>query len=143
MLLQKYKNNIPMLFLIIAVPVGLTYIFAMLPEQVPDENAHFAKAYLTSTFNFTSTTDFKITTNFNSFGIKNYNDILPAVFNFDNYQSLKISHEACAYNFILYIIPGIVIFVTRVLCLSVYASFYLGRMANLIIFLYFHIILSN
>lgn len=137
MLLQKYKNNIPMLFLIIAVPVGLTYIFAMLPEQVPDENAHFAKAYLTSTFNFTSTTDFKITTNFNSFGIKNYNDILPAVFNFDNYQSLKISHEACAYNFILYIIPGIVIFVTRVLCLSVYASFYLGRMANLIIFLHF------
>lgn len=136
-LIINFKEDIAFIFLLIAIPVGLTFMLFILPEQVPDENVHFGKAYLTSQFNFTSAGEFMITNKFNTFSITNYNDILPKVFDLDNYSSMKVSHDISNYNFILYIGPALAILITRTLHLSVYFSFYAGRMVNLAIFLFF------
>lgn len=136
-LIISFKEDTAFIFLLIAIPVGLTFMLFILPEQVPDENVHFGKAYLTSQFNFTSAGEFMITNKFNTFSITNYNDILPKVFELDNYSNVKVSHDICNYNFILYIGPALAILITRILHLSVYFSFYAGRMVNLAIFLFF------
>ncbi|MFQ6792511.1 MAG: DUF2142 domain-containing protein [Thomasclavelia sp.] len=136
-LTNKFKNDIAYVFLLIAIPIGLAYMIFILPDYVPDENVHFGKAYLTSLFDFTASGKFYITEKYSAFSISNYNDIIPHIFSLDDYSSLRVSHEVCSYNFILYIIPAIALMITRVLHLSIYFGFYLGRMFNLIVFLFF------
>lgn len=136
-LIIHFSEDVAFIFLLIAIPVGLTFMLFILPEKVPDENVHFGKAYLTSQFNFTSAGEFIITNKFNTFSITNYNDILPKLFELDSYNSMKVSHDICNYNFILYLGSALAILITRTLHLSVYFSFYAGRMMNLAIFLFF------
>lgn len=131
----KMKNNIANIFVLLAIPIGICFVFLILPGNLPDEPVHFAKAYLTSQFDFSYTTDLNITTQYYTNKIINYNDILPAIFTADNYQSLTLCSEACAYHFILYIFSAIPLLLTRLLGLSIYLGFYCGRMVNLLIFI--------
>lgn len=131
----KFKDNVAYIFGLFIIPIGLCFTFLILPGSVPDEPVHFAKAYLTSQFNFSFIRDVKITTKYLVTEIRNYNDILPAIFQFDNYKSLTLYQNACSYHFILYIFSAIPLFITRILHLSVYFGFYCGRMMNLLIFI--------
>lgn len=77
----KFKDNVAYIFGLFIIPIGLCFTFLILPGSVPDEPVHFAKAYLTSQFNFSFIRDVKITTKYLVTEIRNYNDILPAIFN--------------------------------------------------------------
>ena len=135
LLFVKMKNNIADIFVLLCIPIGLCFVFLILPGHVPDEPVHFAKAYLTSQFDFSYTRDFKITSQYYEITIKNYNGIIPAIFTTDNYQSLMLCQDACAYHFILYLASSIPLLITRLLGLSIYLGFYGGRMVNLMIFI--------
>ena len=42
-------NALPTIFLVIGIPIGLTYALLLAPLQAPDESAHFFRAYSVST----------------------------------------------------------------------------------------------
>lgn len=135
-MIKKYRHSIEDIFAILAIPVGLSFVFLILPDQVPDEHAHFAKAYLTSTFDFSNNVDVKITEVYGTLKLRNYNDILPSIFQLGNYADTITYNHACPYNFLLYIIPSIGLFLCRMLELSIYFAYYIGRILNLLFFIY-------
>jgi len=134
-LFLNMKDKIENIFVLLSIPIGICFVFLILPGSVPDEPVHFAKAYLTSQFNFSFTTNLKITSQFVTTEIRNYNDLLPALFKMDNYKSLVPYNIACAYHFILYIFSAVPLLLTRMLGLSVFLGFYSGRMMNLMTFI--------
>lgn len=134
-LFLNMKEKIENIFILLSIPIGLCFTFLILPGSVPDEPVHFAKAYLTSQFNFSFTTHLKITSQFVTTEIRNYNDILPAIFKLDHYKTLVPYNIACAYHFILYIFSALPLLLTRLLGLSVFLGYYCGRMMNLMAFI--------
>lgn len=133
----KNKDCIQNIFVLIMIPIGLSFLFLMLPDFIPDEPAHFQKAYLTSNFNFTSSIQVFIDSDYVVQEIKNYSEILPSIyfdFGSSNYTEFN---NACGYNFILYLLPALGINLGKLLHLSLYGCYYLGRMVNLCVYIFF------
>lgn len=133
---EKYKTDLAIIFVLLAIPIGLSFAFFMLPDQIPDEYVHYAKAYLTSNFEINAGNKVNISADYSLFKLRNYNDILPAIFSRSNYDNVTTSLNACAYNFSLYIPSAIGILIAKIFSLSVYFGYYLGRCMNLLVFVF-------
>lgn len=133
-LAKENKNDLSKLFIIIMIPVGLTFLMCMLPDYVPDEQAHFQRAYQISWFHLSTGIHVSIDSDYTFARFSNYKDIFSYIYVNTN-PTYSMFHEACAYNFICYILPAIVLAVCRILHFSLYLSYYLGRMANLILYI--------
>ncbi|OUP58973.1 hypothetical protein B5F14_07755 [Faecalitalea cylindroides] len=137
LLFIKNKNSLHELFVVVMIPLGLSFLFLMLPDFIPDEPTHFQKAYLTSNFNLTSSIYVWVESGYKEFGLKRYSDILSSIyFDFAPREYVELS-GAGGYNFILYIFPAIGINLGKILHLSLYGCYYLGRMSNLIVYILF------
>lgn len=129
----KNKHRIEIIFVLIAIPVGLSYAFLIMPNCVPDENVHFAKAYLTSLGNFTSENKVNFPTQYTDFPFSDYRAMLNGIFTPTNYQDVYTNHNATGYSVILYVFSAIPLFISRILGAPIYFAYYLGRCANLFI----------
>lgn len=136
-LFDKNKSSIHNLFVLFAIPVGLTFLFFVLPDFVPDEPSHFQRAYSVSNFNLTSSIHVMIDSDYAAKKLTNYSQILPSIYFTTGPVQLEQFHEACSYNFILYIFPALAINIGKLINLSLYGCYYLGRMANLILYIVF------
>ena len=163
--LTNYINidkNIPTIFLVFAVMVGLTFLIITPPFKAPDESAHFYRAYSVATFNITSqkqgeeygtnipksiqqmTKDLESSENPQSnmsqykhsikyWGTRPLNDTV---------GSFKVFNNSSIYSPVPYIPQAIGINIGRLLHLSPLLVFYSGRLVNLfvwILLIYFSI----
>lgn len=136
-LFNRNNDSIHNLFVTVMIPLGLTFLFLMLPDFVPDEPSHFQKAYLTSNFNFTSSIHVWIDSDYAVQGLKKYSDILPYIYiDFGPREYIEFN-GACGYNFIIYFLPSLGINLGKLIHLSLYGCYYLGRMTNLIVYILF------
>lgn len=136
-LLSLNWGKIELLFLILMIPFGLLYMFTLFPDFVPDETAHFMKAFLTSTFNFSSTNEGFTYGDYVSQKITDIHMLLNEFYIEPNIELNVPFVEACSYNFVGYLVPAIALLIGRLLHFSIYLSYYFARMANFVLFLYF------
>lgn len=133
-MINNSKNDLSKLFIIIMIPVGLIFMMCMLPDFIPDEQAHFQRAYQVSWFHLSTGIHGLIDSDYSIMKFSSYKNIFSYI-NFNPNPTYKIYHEACAYNFTCYIIPAVVLALGRLFHFSLYLSYYLGRMANLILYI--------
>lgn len=130
---RTFQDRLDLVFALVMIPVGIAFTFFMLPDYVPDEQAHFQRAYLVSNLNLKPLTNVSIDAEYGVRKLSDYKKIFTYChFNFrPEYQVLE---EAANYNFLVYVIPAVAIGLGRLLHLSVYTCYYMGRMANLAMF---------
>lgn len=129
--------NIPAkLFLVLMIPIGIAFMFCIYPDFVPDEQAHFMKAFLTSTFDFSGSYEGYMYGDYAIKKITNIHTLLSEFYIESNTELGLYFDQACSYNFLIYIIPAIGLFVGRIMHLSIYLCYYIGRMLNFFVFLY-------
>lgn len=147
-LIKKYKKNIPIIFLIIAIPISLLYTFFLSPYRIMDESAHIIKNIEMSKGNFISKKDSK-------------NQALvytPIKINDDTWKvgasyktlihNLKIETDYSAKNYVrpfwtytvinmptAYASSGLGFTIGRLLNLNIYVSMYIAKVFNVITFL--------
>ena len=135
-LILQYRNKPEKMFLTLMIPIGLAFMFCMLPDFVPDEQSHFMKAFLTSTFDCSGSYEGYMYGDYAIKKITDYHTLL-SEFYIEKDTSLTLYFDsACSYNFLIYIIPATGLFVGRLLHLSIYTCYYIGRMLNFFVFLY-------
>ena len=131
-----FRNRIEMLFVILFIPLGISFVFFILPDYVPDEPAHFQRAYAVSNFIFDSSLDVSINSDYEIKKFADYSKIFSHIYLEQN-PTFNMYHEACSYNFMAYIFPAAGLLIGRFLCLSLYTSYYLGRMMNVVLTIIF------
>ena len=115
------------LFLLIGIPISVLFLTFILPLNVPDELYHYEIATKVSMFQIFNQ-DIMIPENLHEFN-------LYSLFNSNlSYSNLKAATSG-GYHPILYIFSGFGIWLSKILQLNPIAGLYMGRCANLIVFL--------
>lgn len=135
------KIKMEKLFLLIAIPLGLTYIFAFPASSLPDDINDYSRALEISEFKLVSEfKDDKVGREFSTnigkvYEETNYKDVI-------NNINLKLNDEIKFYNFankalysfVGYIPQSLGIFIGRTLNISIYFQTILGKICNYITF---------
>lgn len=133
-LFKRMKDRIDLLFVLFMIPIGISFMFVMLPDYVPDEQSHFQRTYLVSNLNLKTMKYVYIDSDYSVQQLRSYSDVFNNLgFNF--HPSYTLFEEASGYDVLVYLIPGIAIGIGKILHLSLYTCYYLGRMANLALFI--------
>lgn len=127
-------KKIDLLFVYFMIPLGLAFTFAMLPDFIPDEQSHFQRAYLLSNFDFRQGINVFVDSDYGVQKIKSYDELFK-MFYINLHPSYTLQTEAANYHFITYLVPAVALVIGKILHLSVYTCYYLGRMANLAFFI--------
>lgn len=142
----KDKYSIEKLFLIIAIPIGLLFMFLIPLGQIPDDSSHFARAYAITEGYLVSPVDDnncgyapmpkkvitvstyngekRLEKNLTNIGAKYDDEIINTSFT-----------NTSIYSFIVYIPQATGIIVGRILHLPISLIAYLGRLFNFIVYL--------
>lgn len=140
-----YKKKIEKLWLTFIIPIGIIFLIFILPNHVPDENAHIYRAYDMSKGNIMVKIDPE--TNKNSYIPKQMTEgnlrsdstylmLMQSLEKKTDYNDeVKTFNGAQAYSPTLYIAPAIMLLVTRLLDINIIVGIYLARLSNFIIFL--------
>ncbi len=146
LLLKKYYKKIEYIFLILVIPIGLSYTFLMLPGRVPDEGSHIGKAYTVMKGDLFPKADKKDIPIMNI--VKQYS--IKDVSSLNSYKALSnCIHKKVNYNkeyrapydtfagyfFGNYIIPSLGLLVGRIFNINIFISIFIGRLFNLIFFI--------
>lgn len=126
---SSHKFKPEKLFLSLAIPFGLLYMFCIAPGQVPDEEFHYKMANQVATGNFMkkeSTVEY----------LKVYGSYEEVKWDLDNVKSMpEVNSQAGGYSFLLYLGSGLGIFIGKVLGLHIIYSILLGMFMNYLVFL--------
>ena len=68
---RTFQDRLDLVFALVMIPVGIAFTFFMLPDYVPDEQAHFQRAYLVSNLNLKPLTNVSIDA---EFGVRKLSD---------------------------------------------------------------------
>ena len=140
-----YRKKLEKLWLTFVIPIGIIFLMFVLPNHVPDENAHIYRAYDMSKGNIIVKVDSE--TNKNSYIPKQMTEeILRSDSTYlmlmqnlekktDYNDEVKTFNGAQAYSPTLYIAPAIMFFISRFLDINIIVGIYLARLSNFIIFL--------
>ncbi|MXQ72990.1 DUF2142 domain-containing protein [Clostridiaceae bacterium DONG20-135] len=134
-LILMAKKDLSKIFVIIALPICMLYMFLIIPNAVPDEVTHFGKAYLTSTFCFTNENHFYVPEAYSNLTHYDYGIFYQNLFSNTNYDEVVKSTLLTSYNSVYYMIPAAGIFIGRVLNLSITGAFLMGRFFNALLFI--------
>ncbi|MEG1300985.1 MAG: DUF2142 domain-containing protein [Erysipelotrichaceae bacterium] len=132
----KCKGNYARMFLLLAIPISLCYWLFLIPDSTPDEPVHFLKTYLVSTFDFSGTSIINIPNDYVMYGIRNYYNIVENIFQHTDYSATYLSNQAVTYNFIMYIVPSIALYFSRLFQISLFGSYYFAKLANTLVYLF-------
>ena len=106
-LFKRIKDRIDLLFVLFMIPIGISFMFVMLPDYVPDEQSHFQRTYLVSNLNLKAIKYVYIDSDYGIQKLRSYSDVFNNLgFNF--YPSYTLFEEASGYDVLVYLIPGIV-----------------------------------
>ena len=131
-----YRKKTEMLFLTYMIPLGIVYMFLLYPDFVPDEQSHFMKAFNTSMLNFSADIRGVTYGDYSVKGIETVHDLLQSFYIGADTTLNVVYDSACSYNFLIYIVPALGLWIGRILHFSIYLSYYLGRFFNFLLFLY-------
>lgn len=131
---KRMKDRIDLLFVLFMIPIGISFMFVMLPDYVPDEQSHFQRAYLISNLNIKTIKEVYIDSDYGIQKLKSYAEVFNN-FGFNFHPTYTLFEEASNYNALVYLVPGIALGLGKILHLSLYTCYYLGRMANLALFI--------
>ncbi len=138
------EKNIEKLFLMLVIPLGMIFMIYILPNYVPDENAHIYRAYdisrgiLYTKKDSENKTLIDMPIDFRKYetNVDSYYSLLENINEKANYQeTMNVNGTAASYFPILYIFSSIGLFLGRILNLNVLLTIYLARMFNFIFFI--------
>ena len=142
--LKNTFSKVQNMFLLIVIPIGILYMTFMLPGQVPDDMAHFTKAYDVSCGNFTTKIDEnkesyievpKSLLEFNHNKVKTREQLKEIVSQKTDYKDTEKTISNAQNNYgILYIFSGFAFFLARILNLNIVYGIILGRLLNFAFF---------
>ncbi len=142
---KKANKKIENIFLNIAIPIGILFMFLMIPGHVPDETTHCIKAYDVSMGHIFTPIDEsgnseisvpKGLAEYNHTNLRNYQDLVNLAKVKTNYNDTeKIVSTAQGNFFIMYIFSAIGFLVARIFNIGIIYGIILGRMFNFIFFL--------
>jgi uncharacterized membrane protein len=139
---SHYNNKIENLFLIIAIPIGIFYTFAIMPFEVPDSQFHYVSAYNLTIGNINQKSAFVpkiMSENFYSVS-QSYKDYSTLVqLPYDNNDN--VSFDRATYNFLDYLPASCGIFIAKLFNLSPYLGAYLAKFMTFLTYLIFGFII--
>ncbi|MBQ0065626.1 MAG: DUF2142 domain-containing protein [Firmicutes bacterium] len=133
--LSMCEKDAASIFLLIGIPLALSFAIYVLPDMVANENMHFAKAWLTSTFQFKNMVQVKLPKDYVAMGITNYKQLRDALFMTNDYKQMVTQKMAMDQSYLLYLVPAMMIRTLSGLHLSTYACYLGARVMNVILFL--------
>lgn len=134
-LLFNANKRIDLYFLVLAIPIGLLYLFFFVPNSIPDEIVHSIRTMSVANFEYSAIPEtVPVPSSLTEQIQYNYNVFWKALIESTNYSDL-IDRSGCNYNFILYIVPSLGFIIGKIFSLSIMASYVLARMFNFILFL--------
>lgn len=134
-LIKMAEQRLERLFLIVAIPLVLSYIFFLPPNSVPDEYQHLSKTYLTSFFDFSKNNIIGIPDTYVFHTNYNYLIFFNSLFARTDYTSVVTSDVAVGYHFINYLLPSMALMFSRVVNLPFMFGVILARSVNAVLFL--------
>ena len=139
------QKKIEDLFLLLAIPLGLIYLFFQLPSYKPDEYHHLFRGYDIINGNFVSKKGednvaiIKVPKNFTTYyGIqtKTYEQLSEFIKIKADYKDMVETYStAASNNFVPYSISNIGTFIAKSLSLNYFKTIYLSRLFNFIFYL--------
>ena len=138
--IKKYGKCLEKLFVILTLFTGMMYVFAMIPNGVPDENHHYYEADKLSKLNFISGPYYQMSEKFVMCegSQKNYKCLNEIFFNAkDTDKKGVLTNTANGYNDVLYVPSAIGIATGRLFGLNICIGYYLGRILNLLVTIIF------
>lgn len=123
-------------FVIIAIPLGLLFWLFVLPDCVPDEEAHFAKMVLTSQFHINNNSKVALPNAYNTHALKSYYDVYLSMMEPVDYHDTYYINAAAAYPFYCYVPSALFFDFGKILHIPLYANYFLARLANLIVYIW-------
>ncbi len=141
--ITRYKKYIEKIFLSIIIPIGLIFLFGIIPNHVPDEMAHIYRAYDISKGNIIIQNS-----NENGFNTKipiqleekqnqsnlTYKDLMEKMEENANWEDeVYVYNGAQSYAPILYIGSSIGFFIGKILNFNITYTIFLARILNFII----------
>lgn len=145
----KYREKPEKLFLTFVIPIGIMYMFFILPYHVPDEPPHYIRAYETYHGEFIASINeegkhrsdvAKNMLNLNLGNLNNYHNLMSHIENEEgkNYtEKIEAYGDAQSYPGILYLASGLGMKIGEALHFNIIITMYLARVCNFIVFLLF------
>lgn len=133
----KYKK-VEELFLTLMIPIGLTYLTFMIPNQVADESVHYYSCYNIQKGDLL---DFGYIVDAPSQIVENDSLHLDSYYKLDNVMRLKsdyastITVTGSRYSSLFYVPGSIAVYINRLLKTPLFWGYYLGRILTFICYL--------
>lgn len=100
-LFKRIKDRIDLLFVLFMIPIGISFMFVMLPDYVPDEQSHFQRAYLISNLNIKTIKEVYIDSDYGIQKLKSYAEVFNNFgFTFHQHIHCLKKHQIIMYWFI-------------------------------------------
>ncbi len=135
------RKKLSKIFLSFAIPVGMMYIFFLLPYKVPDESSHVYRAYNISKLNIIVDTNIqreKIPIDMQDVEkINSYSDMYGMLHKHTNFYSdeVEVFNTFQTYAPIVYAIPSIAFLIGRMVNLNIIVTIIFARLLNFVLFL--------
>lgn len=145
LIIKSCKDKLEKIFLAIAIPISIAYMIFVIPGYVPDEDAHYFRAYEISTGKLICDTNEQMIptseipiaiTNFRKENISNYYELRDKLNKEVNYeQKESIFNATQCYFPVLYSASALGMLFARIFNCSIVITLYMARSFNLILFL--------
>ena len=142
-------GNYPNLYLALVMPIIFIYSLFVIPNYVPDEPAHFMRAYdLINHSLISNRINAKIPDDvikYNLDVIDNYDDLNHVLFKPTNYnKKITFATSANTYSYVLYFFADIGVIIGKIFSLPIMMTMYLSRFINsLVMILFGYLIIKN
>ena len=144
-IIKNDKKEIHKIFVSLMIPIGMFYLFFLIPGHAPDEDAHYYRAYEISTGKLISDSNEKKIpyikipldlANTNKQTVTNYNLLIEKMSIETKYDDeIKVDSFTQIYFPILYTIPAMSFTISTFFNLNIIYALYLARICNFILFL--------
>lgn len=132
------KIKLEKLIIAILIPLGIMYVFFMLPTQVPDETAHITRIIEISNGHLFGSKETKVPAYFMKYDwVRNYNELSEMLTDKTDYSvTVDVPNFANGNLPIAYIFPSITFFIARIFKMNGLIAIYLGRLLNLAFYIW-------
>ena len=133
---KKEKMKIEKVFLIMFIPISITFCALMPVNQVPDEFSHFMRAYEISEGNLVTTNHKWDASICDTIGNNKYTDILKHIkIKTSSKKALYYYDNTSLYSFVCYIPQALGVRLAKIVGFNILGQAYLGRLFNLAVFI--------
>lgn len=133
---KKEKMKIEKVFLVMFIPMAITFCALIPMNQVPDEYSHFMRAYEISEGNLVTTNHKWDASIYDTIGNNKYKDLLKhSKIKTSSKKNLYYYDNTSLYSFVCYIPQALGVKLAKIVSLNILGQAYLGRLFNLAVFI--------